>query len=923
MQQIQAFTTKKVVSLNKSSKNRIECVYAYGDKLLVGLSNGTLSIYTVNDPFSTDIQATLSNEYSNFCKYPIEKIRILKDAGALLILSGNIINVFDMDTHVLVEQLQHTKGTTTFEVIDGIIELGGYQAMVSRLAVGCKRKLVVYEWRDSEFVTHREIQLSDRIRTISFLNHNKVICGLGSEYGIVDIEKEAVVNTIVPGNDNNSSFTSVGISYMGIGSKQPIPLSVRLGEKEGGALIVRDTVGQFIEQDGSLKQDDDERVIQFEVAPELLGFTYPYLIISCNGEIQVRNAESIELLQAIEFEGVKSLNNGKLFYAANGFEIIRLFSEDYASQIQTLATHGRLKEAISILNQIEPVLIKDKENMLRDLLMLQATEMFKDHEFEESLQLFSDISAPPSVVIALFPEEISGTLSSASSTESLHEVKPAPHNSLAPVTSNSDSIPNPEPTSTELSNEEFKIAVRKLQEFLTDTRRRIAKLRDTNEKIEFRGFELNEKIYGDLSEAAMLVDTTLFRCYVHTSPALVGPLVRVSNNCDPQVVKVKLEELGKWKELVDFYYGKGLHREALSLLKRLGTDDEDSLLSGPNPTVRYLQRLDNKNLELVFEFGKWPISVDAENGKELFMEDSRECLSLSRTKVQKFLSSLPDETRYLPIVYLEYLTGQMGDTSPNTHNSLGIMYIKSIENGDRWSRYDKFLEFLKTDEKYRADRLLLETPNSNKLFLEPRAILHGKRGEHEKALGIYAFDLNDAARAREYCAEQFKVSGDDNKGQECLHILLNLYLGRHEGEEGENREQEILELLRSQGSRMNVVEVVKSLPENIKISDMNSFLQSQIRSIHSRAMSTQLDTALRKCHLVKTQEQLLELGQRHAVITNLKTCKVCTKRLGHSVISMFPNGDVAHYGCAKQYQQVQDEQLHKQKSVKVGVHNSS
>lgn len=71
-----------------------------------------------------------------------------------------------------------------------------------------------------------------------------------------------------------------------------------------------------------------------------------------------------------------------------------------------------------------------------------------------------------------------------------------------------------------------------------------------------------------LLEIARLVDTTLFRAYILVKPGLVGPLVRRPNHCDPAVVGEKLKEGGKFNDLVDFFGGKKLHREALSLLKQ-------------------------------------------------------------------------------------------------------------------------------------------------------------------------------------------------------------------------------------------------------------------------------------------------------------------------------------------------------------------
>lgn len=67
---------------------------------------------------------------------------------------------------------------------------------------------------------------------------------------------------------------------------------------------------------------------------------------------------------------------------------------------------------------------------------------------------------------------------------------------------------------------------------------------------------------------AKLVHTTLFRAYMYSKPTLVGSLVRQPNLCDPVVVNERLKETGRFHDLVDFFGGKKLHREALTLLKQ-------------------------------------------------------------------------------------------------------------------------------------------------------------------------------------------------------------------------------------------------------------------------------------------------------------------------------------------------------------------
>jgi Vam6/Vps39-like protein vacuolar protein sorting-associated protein 39 len=69
--------------------------------------------------------------------------------------------------------------------------------------------------------------------------------------------------------------------------------------------------------------------------------------------------------------------------------------------------------------------------------------------------------------------------------------------------------------------------------------------------------------------------------------------------------------------LAEFLLGKGLHRQALTLLQTLGQKEPDSdsisianmsdNLQGPEHTILYLQKLGGNDIDIIFEFAKWPL----------------------------------------------------------------------------------------------------------------------------------------------------------------------------------------------------------------------------------------------------------------------------------------------------------------------------
>jgi hypothetical protein len=895
---INAVSARLIASLPSGERARIHSVYAFGGKLLVGLSSGVLQIYDISEPFSPNLKARLNSSYKDLCTQPIDQLGIVKDAGYLVVLSDSIVSVYDVETYrKLDENLAKSKGASGFLVAQGIRQQeSGLHATVSRLVIACKRRLVCYEWQDSEYVGTKEILMPETIKSLCLADDvDRVVCGLSSEFCVVDLVSSSVT-TVAPETHLTAATSSFGMSYIGIGSRLPPPLCVRLAQSPSSetptkSLLVRDVQWQCISSDGKLL---DYPAVSWQVAPKILGFSYPYLICVLPNVVEIRNPQTTTVLQTIPIADVRVINDGKLLYVATQTDIYRLLSEDLATQVKHLADDGQLDEAISLLSQIESVLITNKEDMLRELQILRAKEMFSQKLFEDAFLMFSDISAPPDVVISLFPEDF--RLGDPHATDTKSDIA---------------SLDQTSKTST-FSESDIKVAVRALLPYLADTRRKISKLAVSKEKVKYHGTELSEAIYGDLEQAAILVDTTLFKCYMMTSQSLAGSLVRVQNHCDPVVVKEMLSNVGKWRELIDFYFGKRLHRDALELLKELSSQ-ESSSLEGPEPTVQYLQRLNNSHLDLIFEFSRGPVSENPKFAADLFLDDSPDSLSLSRPKVFRFLQSF--DSRALPIQYLEYLIGEpINDTSPSFHNNLAILYIKELqESGHEEDVLTKLQQFVASSSCYRPDRVLPEVPLKDPRFLEVRAILHGKRGENKEALELYAFGINDHIKARKYCSDLYE--SDKQKGQEALHTLLSLYL---RPDDNDNHERAILDLLASQGSRMSAIDVISSLPQGTKLSDIDLFLQSQIRTLTGLSSNGRLNESLLKVHLIRVQEQLLELSQTSSVITNHRTCKLCMKRLGQSVISIFPNGTVVHYGCERAYHEQQERE--RQKTVPVAVH---
>ena len=407
--------------------------------MLVGLNTGSLRVYRVNEliddphehgetavengtPPSLKSPVDLMREQEKFSKYKIEQLAIVKEANILVSLSNNYVSTHDLQSFELQETLVKTKGATAFAVTSNIVKdpSTGVPSIVSRLAVAVKRRLLLWSWQDMELASETsELILVTGIKTLTWATGTRLIAGLSSSYVLVDVVSSAVIDVVGPGSiggapgQDGGRFGGVGVAsmgYMGMGGMIPKPLATRLGE--GELLLAKDINTLFIDIDGNPL---GRRQIPWSVAPEAIGYSYPYLLAlqATKGALELRNPATLSLLQTISLAGAYQLHvpqpNVSLAHAGKGFLVMserciwRMRALDYDSQIDALVAGGKLDEAISLLGMLEDALLRDKEGRLRDVEILKAQSLFNQRKYRESLDLFTKVIAPPERIIRLDP----------------------------------------------------------------------------------------------------------------------------------------------------------------------------------------------------------------------------------------------------------------------------------------------------------------------------------------------------------------------------------------------------------------------------------------------------------------------------------------------------------------------------------------
>ncbi|PNS16933.1 hypothetical protein CAC42_4897 [Sphaceloma murrayae] len=1027
-----AFRAQPIVELKQRDKSKIECVLAYGDRVLVGLNTGSLRIYRVNEPLTPAPNGTatdsadksepgkpaqrptdLLHEEEKFSRRAVQQLAVIKEANVLVTLTDSYVSVHDLQTYALQEKLEKTRGASAFAVTSNVEKdpETDVPSLASRLAVAVKRKVLVWSWHDMELDPDvRELVLPATVKSLTWITGSKILVGMDPGYTMMNIDSDETFDINKPvvaaeaAGQTTARFgavTSSGMGYMGMGGWVPKPMAARLAN--GTIMLAKDVNTLFIDEHG---KPLEKRQIPWAQAPDAIGYSYPYLLSlqpAAKGALDIRSPETLTLLQTIPVPNASMLHvpqpNISLAHAGKGFlvssdrVIWRMHATGYEAQTADLVKQMRFDEAISLLGMLEDTLLKDKQGQIREIQIKKAQSLFTERKFQPALDLFTDASAPPARVIALYPKSIAGDLSSVDDSEiaksdvdgaseskeesaktkpvelaepaspatprksKAEKIKTAAKDSdaasvvsvaqAADRTPDSQSKPN-----AVLDGLELKQAVRALCSFLAQSRVQIqryltfdgtlkdavaAQLADPEAEIPFRNLILVTNEQGskvdwekELYYVARLVDTTLFRAYMFALPSLAGPLFRLDNFCDADVVEERLYQSGRYNDLIDFLQGKKLHRQALELLEQFGQNKaEDEVmpaLRGPVRTVGYLQQLPPELIDMILEFSKWPLESSPEMGMDIFLADTDNAERLPRDRVLAHLEAInPD----LSLRYLEHIINELDEGSPDFHQKLVDSYISKIKSSptDAASYQAKLEAHLRKSTSYNKSKTFRQLPSDSSPFFEPRAIVLRAMGNHKQALSIYVFQLKDYAKAEAYCNEIYletstprsrALSGarkpsftppppssfsTSPEPDNVYTILLALYLKPPQGEQ--RNWAPALALLSHHGPRLPASSTLDLVPDDLAVKELQAYFRGRMRQEITALNEMRIVRGLEEVRRVRTEGELqfgTEEGRkggrsRRVVVGEDGHCKVCLKRFGNSAIRVWPDGEVVHYGC--------------------------
>ncbi|RDB25711.1 Vam6/Vps39-like protein [Hypsizygus marmoreus] len=279
-----------------SFKERIDAVTVQGDRLYLGTSTGNLHTYSIDDASEGDDSVALVEMKKGLTRRGIEQLGFIKDINSLVVLSEGIVTLFPIPTLAPPTQLVKAKAAFSFAVHtsvqhlepDAMPEFSSGEdftkmklipTLVTQLLIGCRRKVVIYSWRDGEAQEPKETYLPHSARIISFLNHDTVCFAYSpSDYAIFSIPTMSAtdITTPLPVTSSASASAIGALTLTGLTGymtrAKPKPGAVSISDTE--ALIAKDSQGIVIGVDGKVALNT---MIEWPGPPEELAFVKPYI----------------------------------------------------------------------------------------------------------------------------------------------------------------------------------------------------------------------------------------------------------------------------------------------------------------------------------------------------------------------------------------------------------------------------------------------------------------------------------------------------------------------------------------------------------------------------------------------------------------------------------------------------------------------
>ncbi|KAF9266470.1 hypothetical protein L218DRAFT_956243 [Marasmius fiardii PR-910] len=470
-------------------KERIDSLLIQGDRLYVGTATGSVHVYAVeNEPEEEGEILSLVEVKKNLARKSIEQLGFIKDINSLAVLSESTITLYPLPGFSPPTVLTNAKAAFSFAIHscvqhllpDGSAEVGfdksskkSIPTLVTRLVVGCRRKVVIYTWKDGDAQEVKEYALPHSPRVISFIDDDHACFAYpANEYAIFSFDKLTTTEVTMPlpaagAPSTMGALTGLtGYMTLGLGAKAK-PGVVHLNGND--TLILRDNEGIMIGKDG---KPTGRQAAVWTAPPEEIAFLKPYLFSvlpagslpisetkpaeSSPQATQMTSTTAVQIRSSISFlptqtfiypftqdmpstpptttSSTSTVSNATIrlltptpgskshLYLVttptdrtaatnDGSTIWQIWMKPWSEQIDELVQSSQYSDALKLLDAVEEAVLPDKDRRRTLIRVLNAVTLFRARQFDQAIDEFIELNVNPAKVVALYPESISGRLS--------------------------------------------------------------------------------------------------------------------------------------------------------------------------------------------------------------------------------------------------------------------------------------------------------------------------------------------------------------------------------------------------------------------------------------------------------------------------------------------------------------------------------
>lgn len=612
-------------------------------------------------------------------------------------------------------------------------------------------------------------------------------------------------------------------------------------DKEEFLVLGPGNLGMFVKASGIAGRPP----IQWSSHFSNLVYKDPHIIGQGSETVAVYNINDQEFKQGMSYSGGRFIGffDGIIFLASSN-SIESVSSVPWEEQANSLLAVGHIDEAVRLAND------SDTGNTVK----IKAGFIYlNEGNFSKAEELLLSGKVDPREVISLFPGMLPATSKFVRSNPPLHSIP------------NINSIKK-----TEISP--FNFLASYLQSLTCQERNSLA-------------------------------------CCSEVYTALIKVCCEVNTQDVVNILKDEKNIVLDEEELSEFFLGKSLHhfravmfweRKELTLaLKIWSRIVSNELQDSSFPGLEFfMNKLSQCTDELVYEYCDLILQLDAKLGAKLFTKHQIDF----HTNQQFIDNSLNILSKYpeARTSFLEYLIVEKNSEIENHHTQLAMALISSVKNVSEetmLSILSKRLSRHILTSRYLNAQYLLQHLKDTKLDYE-KAILHGKLGDHERALEILVNNVGNYAMAENYC-DDLSVEKNENRSQLLLK-LLSIYLSSN------TKINEFtalaVDLINKRAEDFDGIKVISMLPDTWNISIILPALKVFSRNLlHSKRM-TMVSKSLHKSVNIQTHNKLINVSKEPVFINPQNYCVVCQKTFSSEGIARYPNGVILHANCVKNAQ---------------------